>query len=116
VILRPIFETHPHWQDILNVLQKLNKAGHTAYLVGGCVRDALLGVQALDFDIASSATTDQVKKIFPNALDVGKQFGVSIIPFVKKQGVFGAKAFQVEVTTFRNDEAYTDGRKYNICM
>jgi tRNA nucleotidyltransferase/poly(A) polymerase len=107
VILRPIFEKHPHWQDILGVIHKMDKAGHTIYLVGGCVRDALLGVQAFDFDLASSATPDEVKNVFKNALDIGKKFGVSIIPM---KSLRLNEHFQVEITTFRNDLAYTDGR------
>lgn len=65
------------------------------------MRDALLGVLPHDFDVATSATPEEVELVFPQSLSVGRQFGVMIVPF---------RHFQVEVTTFRSDGEYKDGR------
>lgn len=96
-----IFKKHPHFKQVLEVLKALREAGYTAWLAGGCVRDGLLHVLPKDFDVATEASPDQIHALFPKALDVGKQFGVMILPF---------SGFQVEVTTFRNDGSYLDGR------
>lgn len=104
-ILR-IFEKHPHWQDIVDVLNKMAKHKHTAYLAGGCVRDALLDKLPHDFDIATSATPDEVKAVFPQSLEVGRAFGTMIVPIQNKH----SGNHQVEITTFRRDGVYADGR------
>ncbi len=93
--------SHEQWEGLSFVCDKLVENSFKALLAGGCVRDALLGVKAKDFDVASDATPDEVLKLFPNAIDVGKAFGVMIIPF---------EGYQIEVTRFRMDEAYKDGR------
>lgn len=80
----------------------LRAQGYEAYLVGGCVRDKLLGRPPKDFDIATSALPDQVLGLFPNAGLVGAHFGVVLV----RQG-----DQQVEVATFRTDGAYSDGRR-----
>jgi poly(A) polymerase len=51
-------------EDALKIIHRLNRFGHKAYLVGGCVRDLLLGRKPKDFDIATSATPNQIKNIF----------------------------------------------------
>lgn len=96
-----ILKNHPHWAETLQVLEKLSEAGFLAYLAGGCVRDALLNKAPKDFDIASNATPEQVKALYPESLDIGAHFGVSILP---------RKGFQIEVATFRSDGIYQDGR------
>jgi putative nucleotidyltransferase with HDIG domain len=83
----------------LEVLRALQSHGHQAYLVGGCVRDLLLQTSPKDFDIATSATPDQILAIFPSSLLVGAHFGVVIV------------AQNIEVATFRSDHAYEDGRR-----
>lgn len=83
------------------VIHGLRAAGHTAYLVGGCVRDLLLDRPAKDFDVATSARPEAVLALFPGADAVGAHFGVVLV----RQG--GAA---VEVATFRSDHAYGDGR------
>jgi len=80
------------------LLAALRQAGHQAYFVGGCVRDALLGVEPKDFDIATSARPPQVLALFPEANPVGAHFGV-----VLAQGT--------EIATFRADGDYQDGRR-----
>ena len=76
----------------LRVLYRLNEAGYTAYLVGGAVRDLLLGVQPKDFDVATSATPDEVKKLFRNCRLIGRRFRLAHV-------VFGPEI--IEVATFR---------------
>jgi poly(A) polymerase len=76
---------------------------HKAYLVGGCVRDRLLGVIPKDFDIATDARPDQVVEYFRQARLVGAQFGVVLVG--------GSDDIQVEVATFRSEGVYSDGRR-----
>lgn len=73
-----------------------------AYFAGGCVRDELLGLPPSDYDVATDATPDRVRELFPRSSEVGKCFGVVIV-----QG-WGEV---VEVATFRSDGAYTDSRR-----
>jgi poly(A) polymerase len=79
----------------------LRRRGHPAYLVGGCVRDLLLGRDPSDYDISTGARPEQVQELFPRSLAVGAKFGVIL---VVEDGA------QVEVATFRSDVGYTDGR------
>ncbi len=84
------------------VIAKLRSGGHRAYLVGGCVRDLLLGVPPKDYDVATDAPPDRIMDLFPNSGRVGAQFGVVLV-----RSVFS----QVEVATFRSDREYSDGRR-----
>ena len=83
------------------VIAKLRGVGHQAFLVGGCVRDLLLGVKPKDFDIATDARPDRIMDLFPRSGRVGAHFGVVLV-----RDVFD----QVEVATFRSDHDYLDGR------
>lgn len=89
-----------------HICRALRGAGHQAYLVGGCVRDILLGREPADYDVATDATPDRVQQIFPHSLAVGAQFGVIIVT----EDVRAADSPQVEVATFRSDVGYSDGR------
>lgn len=90
-------------EDYANFIHaSLRARGYEAYLVGGCVRDRLLGRPPKDFDIATSALPDDVMRLFPGAGLVGAHFGVVLV----RQG-----DLQVEVATFRTDGKYTDGRR-----
>ena len=83
------------------VIAKLRGVGHQAFLVGGCVRDLLLGVKPRDFDIATDARPDRIMDLFPRSGRVGAHFGVVLVRDVFEQ---------VEVATFRSDHDYLDGR------
>src|ERR1700689_3057887 len=89
------------------IVRTLRQRGFQAYLVGGCVRDLLLGREPKDYDVATSATPEQVMSIFPETYAVGAQFGVVLVPApegdvassVSTDG--SSKARAVEVATFR---------------
>lgn len=97
--------TSPPAADALRIIRQLRQAGFVAYLAGGCVRDALLGLTPKDFDVATDATPDKVREIFGHrrTLAFGASFGVI--------GVQGAAAKPTEVATFRSDGSYSDGRR-----
>ncbi len=84
------------------VIAKLRAAGQRAYLVGGCVRDLLLGNKPKDYDVATDAKPDRIMDLFPNSGRVGAHFGVVLVRDVFEQ---------IEVATFRSDQEYTDGRR-----
>ena len=88
------------------ICRTLRDAGHQAYLVGGCVRDILLGREPADYDVATDATPDRVQQLFPRSLAVGAQFGVIVVTDDSAAG----EPTQVEVATFRSDIGYSDGR------
>jgi len=85
-----------------NIVRRLREAGHVAYFVGGYVRDMVRGVEPQDFDIATSATPEEVQKLFAKTVPVGAAFGVVLV--IEDE-------HQFEVATFRSDDAYIDGRR-----
>lgn len=91
----------------LSIVQRLQAAGHVAYFAGGCVRDRLMGGTPEDFDVATSATPEQVLRLFPRSQQVGVAFGVVLVR-EKRSGA--AAPLQIEVATFRCDGTYSDGR------
>lgn len=98
----------------IEVIRTLRGRGHRAYLVGGCVRDLLLGREPADYDVATDATPQQVMSIFPETWAVGAQFGVVLVP-VPGRDLSTAEPSAVpqqvvEVATFRSDGVYSDGR------
>jgi len=102
-------------QHAIEIVRTLRERGHQAYLVGGCVRDLLLGHEPADYDVATDATPQQVMRIFPQTFAVGAQFGVVLVPLPKTEAGTSAvgpdeKVPTVEVATFRSDIGYSDGR------
>jgi hypothetical protein len=87
--------------EVKHTLSKLHHAGYEAYLVGGCVRDYLLGLEVKDFDLATDATPDQVLGLFEGSVAIGHFFGV-----VKVSG-----PIDIEVATFREEKNYKDHRR-----
>ena len=79
----------------------LNEHGFQAYLVGGAIRDSLLGLTPLDWDVATDALPEQIEGIFARTLPTGRRFG-TVTVFVDDHSL--------EVTTLRQDGTYTDGR------
>jgi poly(A) polymerase len=84
-----------------SICDTLRGNGYQALLVGGCVRDLLLGREPADYDVATDASPEQVLVLFPESVAVGAQFGVILIPY---------DGTKVEVATFRSDVGYSDGR------
>jgi poly(A) polymerase len=88
--------------EAIDIVVRLQREGHVAYFAGGSVRDRLLGKEAKDYDIATSARPEQVQRLFPRVTDLtGKSFGVVRV-------LVGDRNY--EVATFRQDGAYKDGR------
>jgi poly(A) polymerase len=84
------------------VVRTLRAAGHEAYLVGGCVRDRLLGLEPEDWDVATSAHPEHVTPLFAATREVGRHFGVLHVE---------SDAHWIEVATFRAEGPYSDGRR-----
>ncbi len=84
-----------------SICEVLHRSGFQALLVGGCVRDLLLGLEPADYDVTTDATPETVVALFPESVAVGAQFGVILVP---RDGL------KVEVATFRSDVGYSDGR------
>lgn len=90
------------------IVRTLRDAGHGAYLVGGCVRDLLLGLRPKDYDVATAAEPPQVIALFSHVIEVGVAFGVVR---VRHAGRKGGILQEIEVATFRADVSYSDGRR-----
>ena len=90
------------------IIRSLENAGYEAYIVGGCVRDALLGRAPEDWDITTNALPEQMKAIFPVTVDTGIQHGTLTVLVPPDEIENGIRSF--EVTTFRIDGEYTDHR------
>ena len=86
-------------KDAKKVVKTLNKAGYETYLVGGCIRDLLLGHKPKDFDIATSATPEQVHKTFKRSRLIGRRFRLVHIMFSSRK--------YIEVATFRSGKVKT---------
>ena len=69
------------------IIRTLREAGHQAYLVGGCVRDLLLGREPGDYDVSTDATPEEVMRIFPETYAVGAQFEIVLVPMREAGGV-----------------------------
>jgi poly(A) polymerase len=83
------------------IVRRLQAAGFSAFWVGGCVRDYLLGREPEDYDLATSARPEEIEKIFERTIPVGRQFGVIIVV---------EDDHQFQVATFRAEADYQDGR------
>lgn len=86
-------------EHALKVLYRLHNSGYQAFLVGGCVRDLILGLHPKDFDIATNATPEEVRKLFRNCRLVGRRFRLAHV-------VFGKEI--IEVATFRGHHSQVD--------
>lgn len=89
--------------DALQIINRLRDAGYTAYVVGGAVRDLIVGNVPKDFDIVTDATPSKIKRIFRNSRIIGRRFRLVHV-------VFGAKIF--EVSTFRSNEEGSVGNEF----
>ena len=89
--------------DALQIIHRLRDAGFTAYIVGGAVRDLIIGNKPKDFDIVTDATPSRIKKIFRNSRIIGRRFRLVHV-------VFGSKIF--EVSTFRSNAEGSVGNDF----
>ena len=88
-------------KGLINIVKTIKKAGFKCYIVGGGVRDLLLGSKGGLWDLTTSATPEQVKKLFKKVIPTGIEYGtVTVLE----------NNIPYEITTFRSDERYTDGR------
>lgn len=92
----------PTREKAIFVVQQLRREGYDAYFAGGCVRDMLLHKLPQDYDIATSARPDDVRRIFTDTIPVGAQFGVILVM---------VEGEPFEVASFRHDGPYLDGRR-----
>ncbi len=90
-------------KDILIIIDKLRSEHFEALLVGGCVRDFLIGRAPRDWDLATNAKTDDLLRLFPDSLSLGVAFGVIAVK--------STKLGLIEIATFREDGDYLDGRR-----
>ncbi len=90
----------------VEVVRRLREAGHEALWAGGCVRDELLGTAPKDYDIASSALPEQVRRLFHRTVGVGESFLVMEVLGPRTE----TGRLKVQVATFRSDGAYLDER------
>jgi len=102
IILSPMSHDIASSQLARIVVESLQRAGFIAYFAGGCVRDRLMGLPPKDYDVATSATPQQVLAVFPRSKKIGIAFGVVQVADRKAT---------VEVATFRADGDYLDGRR-----
>lgn len=98
----PVLQVPEH---VTTITARLRDAGYQAYVVGGAVRDALLGRAAHDWDVATDALPQVVLDLFPHAVPTGLRFGTVTLPTAP--GL-------VEVTTFRGEGTYSDGRRPDV--
>ncbi|MCB1107641.1 MAG: CCA tRNA nucleotidyltransferase [Chlamydiia bacterium] len=91
-----------HFDVGVSVVRKLYEEGFTAYFAGGWVRDFLMNHPSDDIDIATTATVEEVQKLFPKTIPVGVNFGIVIVV---------EEGHQFEIATFRKDQGYKDGRR-----
>lgn len=88
-------------ENVKYIINQLNKNGFEGYIVGGCVRDYIMGIPPHDYDITTSALPEQVKKIFSHTVDTGIEHG-TVTVVIDKEGY--------EITTYRIDGEYKDNR------
>ena len=112
-LARPLAKVHNSNMDARalagSICRTLRASGHQAFLVGGCVRDLILGREPADYDVATDARPERVQRLFPSSTGVGAKFGV-ILVFDETSDVKGKPLITVEVSTFRSDIGYSDGR------
>src|SRR5581483_134831 len=105
--------------EVKNILAALKKAGFEAYIVGGCVRDFLLGHEPKDWDVTTNATREQIQQVFPDSFYENKFLTVTVkIPMAEPSRILGEVGTssqnpllqEIEITTYRLESAYSDKR------
>ena len=91
-------------KDVEDIIEELENAGYEAYIVGGCVRDSIMGINPKDWDITTSALPQDIKRVFKRTIDTGIKHGTVSVLINKST---------YEITTYRIDGEYGDGRHPN---
>lgn len=103
--MKKVVKIRPFESELFDIARhlviQLKNSGYKAFCVGGCTRDMLMNVPPKEYDIATSATPDEVSKIFSHTIPVGVSFGVILVLIGR---------YRFEVATFRKDEGYSDSR------
>ena len=99
--LLPFFQSLNQWPDIMDIVDRFDKENYKAWLVGGCVRDALCGLIPKDIDFVTDAKPQIIEKFFKQTLPIGKNFGTIVVCKNNRN---------YEVTSFRGDGHYRDKR------
>ncbi|NLV33184.1 MAG: hypothetical protein GXY21_01440 [Clostridiaceae bacterium] len=94
-----------YFEKHISVIDRIHEYGYKAYFIGGCVRDAVMDRTPADFDIASDAEPDEIKKMFANVKETGIAFGTVTVKTDNSS---------YEITTFRKESGYSDNRKPDI--
>jgi len=92
-------------KEVKNILDKLQKAGFEAYIVGGCVRDFLLGVEPKDWDVTTNAKPEEIQKVFPDSF-----YENNFLTVTARTGSKNEKLAEIEITTYRFEGKYSDKR------
>jgi len=92
-------------KEVKSVVNKLRKKGFEAYVVGGCVRDFLRGVEPQDWDVATNAKPEEVQEVFPKSFYSNQFFTVTVLTSSENP-----KLKEIEITTYRKEAKYTDKR------
>ena len=92
-------------KEVKNIIEKLNKAGFEAYIVGGCVRDFLIEKEPTDWDVTTSAKPGEIMKVFPDSF-----YENNFLTVTAKTGSQDPKLAEIEVTTYRFEAKYSDKR------
>jgi tRNA nucleotidyltransferase (CCA-adding enzyme) len=88
--------------DVVGICERLRQAGKRSWIVGGCVRDSLLGKSISDWDVATDALPNELMKLFPKAIPTGLQHGTVTLV---------VRGHHYELTTLRGETTYSDGRR-----
>lgn len=102
---------HADWYHLIPahvhaIINTIHENGFICFVVGGAVRDLVMGKSPKDFDLVTNAKPEQVSQLFPKTLEIGKQFGITMVVNETPAG-----SHTTEVATFRNDGAYLDMRR-----
>lgn len=89
-------------RNIKYIIKKIEEYNFKAYLVGGAVRNLILGLEVFDYDITTNALPDDIENIFPKTIPTGKKYGTITV-------IYDNNSY--EITTFRSDGTYSDGRR-----
>ena len=106
-------------KEIGRIMVKLTDAGFESYIVGGCVRDSILGKKPYDWDLTTNAKVDNLKELFPEARVLSEKFGVVRLEYIeeatdKEGNIIGETGIIADIATYRKEGEYQNGRPTEI--